>query len=438
MDKARDSAAKILLKIELDGAYSSLTLNDVLRRQDGNEKDNALITSLVYGVCERKFTLDYNIALYLKSPLKKLHPSVLTYLRLGAWQILFADRIPDRAAINESVELAKKNKVAYAAGLINAVLRRISTEGLVLPDENETVKYLSVKYSCPEELLTYFISSYGIMNTKGILEASVDRRPVFIRANTLKCSENDLLSSLNAVGVKTWPTPIDGCYSIDNTGDITSLKEYRKGYFFVQDMSSQTACKILGAEPGETLVDCCAAPGGKTFSSAIRMLDRGTIFSCDIYPHKTELIEKGAQRLGLHCVKTVCCDALLLKHNIHNADRVLCDVPCSGFGVIGRKPEIKYRSLEEIADLPAIQLKILESCSEMVRPGGVLVYSTCTLNPAENDGVCDSFLEKHPEFSLCCDGVYAELRGENKYVTTFPTAEGGDGFFTAKFIRSGS
>lgn len=436
MDKAREAAAKILLKMELDGAYSSLALNEALKIQAGNEKDNSLITSLVYGVCERRLTLDHNISLYLRSPLKKLHPAVLTYLRLGAYQILYAERIPDRAAINESVELAKKNKLAFASGLINAVLRRISAEGLKLPSEDDRKKYLSVKYSCPEALLDLFLSAYGEQNAVDILEASVGKRPVFLHVNTLKCSSAELAEQLRTSGIGISDTSLPDCLTAENTGDITALPAYRSGCFFVQDMSSQTACRILDAQPGETIVDCCAAPGGKTFASAIAMRNEGTVIACDVYPHKTELIEKGAQRLGLSCVKTVCADANKLKYSLSEADRVLCDVPCSGFGVIGRKPEIKYRSVDEASGLPAIQLEILENCSSIVRPGGVLVYSTCTLNPAENDEVCDAFLERHPEFSVCPDGFYAEKCRGKKYVTIFPSPNGGDGFFTAKFIRS--
>lgn len=435
MEKARDIAARILLKIELDNAYSSLSLNEALRSaKTENEKDAALVTALVYGVCERKITLDYNLKKYLSSPLKKLHPAVLTSLRLGAYQILFADRIPDRAAINESVELVKKNKAAFASGLVNAVLRKISSAGLALPEE-DSPEYFSVKYSCPNELIDFFTCSYGAEKTADILSQSLGRRPVFIRVNTLKTTSEKLADSLKSKGIEVTDTDIPDCLRTENTGDITQLEEYKNGEFFVQDKSSQTACLILGAQPGETVVDCCAAPGGKTFSSALYMQGKGTLYSCDIYPHKTDLIEKGAERLGLDCIKTVCLDARKLKNNIHDADRVLCDVPCSGFGVIGRKPEIKYKSPDEIKELHVIQSDILDSCCDMVKKGGVLVYSTCTLNPAENENVCDAFLKKHPDFSVCADGYYAEKCAGERYLTIFPSSDGGDGFFTAKFIR---
>ncbi len=437
MDKARDAALRILLKTELDNAYSTFSLNDALRNfKSENEKDKALVTALVYGVCERKITLDHELSLYLSSPVGKLHPVVLTCLRLGAYQILFSDRIPDRAAINESVELAKKNKAAFAAGLVNAVLRKISSAGLVLPDESDKTKYLSVKYSCPESLISFFSDSYGEEKMLRILECSVGRRPVFIRVNTLKTTAEKLATSFAEKGIKTVSTDTENCLSVEHTGDITSLEEYKNGEFFVQDKSSQNDCLILGAQPGDTVVDCCAAPGGKSFSSAMLMENRGVVYSCDIYPHKTDLIEKSAQRLGLSCIKTICSDARKLKYNIRGADRVLCDVPCSGFGVIGRKPEIKYKSAEEIKELPALQLDILENCSETVKAGGVLVYSTCTLNPAENENVCEAFLEKHPDFEVCRDGFYAGLCAGEKYLTVFPSEDGGDGFFTAKFIRS--
>lgn len=436
MENARDISARILLKIEMDNAYSSLSLNEALRGETAGSRDAAFVTSLVYGVCERKITLDYNISLYLRSPLKKLHPAVLTCLRLGACQILFLDRIPDRAAINESVELAKRFKVGFASGLINAILRKISAAGLVLPKKTDIIRYNSVLYSCPEELVRFFTAAYGEKKAEKILGCSIGRRPVFIRVNTLKTSPERLSAALAERGVTTALTELPGCLTVENTGDISALPEYADGDFFVQDKSSQLDCLMLGAEPGDTVVDCCAAPGGKTYSAAVDMQDKGVIYSCDIYPHKTDLIEKGAQRLGLTCVKTVCTDARKLRYSAVRADRVLCDVPCSGLGVIGRKPEIRYKPLDSFGELPALQLDILESCSELVKNGGTLVYSTCTLNPAENDGVCDEFLRRHPDFSVCADGRYAEMCGGRKYLTVFPSETGGDGFFTAKFIRS--
>lgn len=437
MDIARETAARILLKIELDDAYSSLSLNGALKQVSSeNPKDSSFITALVYGVCERRLTLDYNISLYLKSKLSKLHPAVLTYLRLGTYQILFTDKVPDRAAINESVNLAKRNKLTYAAGLINAVLRKISSNGLVLPLKDKTEDYLSVLYSCPIELLRQFIDWYGVDRTIRILSDSMGKRPLFIRVNNLHTDSDKLMAELSAKGISVEKTDLECCLKLNGIGDITQLKQYINGDFFVQDKSSQVACKILGAKPGETLVDCCAAPGGKSFTSALNMNNVGSVYSCDIFPHKTDLMEKTAQRLGIGIIKTVCTDARSLRNTLQNADRVLCDVPCSGFGVLGRKPEIKYKSLDSLKNLPDIQYEILDSCSEMVKAGGCLVYSTCTLNPNENEKVCEKFLAEHKDFSIADEDYYVTVCNSEKYYTVFPSENGGDGFFVAKFFRS--
>ncbi len=437
MAQARETAVDILLKIEKDKAYSSFSVAETLKNtviEDSREL--SLAVSLVYGVLEHKITLDYNLSLYLASPVKKLRPTVLSVLRTGAMQILYMDKIPESAAVNESVKLVKKKGCAFASGMVNAVLRKIVANGLCLPDENDRLKYLSVKYSFPEELVKHYVLQYGEEKAEQIMSVSAGRRPIFVRVNTLKTNTQALNEILNNEGIKSEINEsIENCLIVTDTGDITRLAAFNDGLFYVQDISSQLCCKMLGARPCETVVDCCAAPGGKTFTCVQYTEDTGNFYSADIHPHKIDLIEKGAQRLGIKSVKAVCCDAKKLKYNIHNADRVLCDVPCSGLGVVGRKPEIRYKSLSEFADLPYEQYNILSNCSEMVKVGGTLVYSTCTLNRAENDDVCDRFLSEHKDFSICEDEEYKALCSDGKYITVFPTENGGDGFFIAKFYR---
>lgn len=435
MKSVRQLASEILIKNQRDGAYSTLSLNGVLKNAElPDAKDVSLLTMLVYGVIEHKLTLDYNLSLYLKSPLKKLHPAVLTFLRLGAYQILFADKIPDSAAVNESVKLAKQNGYAYAAGLINAVLRKISRNGLKLPEPSDVLKYLSVKYSCPEALISHYLEHYGEEKTEEILDASLGARPVYIRMNSLKTEEETLIKRLRDEGVTVSKTTLENAYSIENTGDITALSSYKEGLFHVQDLSSQLTVKLLDACPGETVVDCCSAPGGKTFTAAQYMKDRGKIFAGDIHEHKIRLISEGAMRLGFTSVVPVLSDAREISEKVKEADRVLCDVPCSGLGVIGRKPEIRYKDHEELKTLPPLQYDILSACAKMVKPGGTLVYSTCTLNPAENEEICDKFLSENPGFVLSDDEFY-NLVKDGKYMTVFPSKNGGDGFFAAKFRR---
>lgn len=435
MSESRKIAAEILLGVEKDNAYSSLSLAAALKKEKfTDERDKALVTNIVYGVLERRITLDYNISLYLKSPVKKLHPSVLTLLRAGAYQLLFMDKIPDSAAVNETVALAPVFKVSFAKGLINAVLRKISANGLCYPDRNNVVKYLSVMMSCSVELVEFFTRNYGIEKAGALLEASIGKRPVFIRVNTLKTDSVKLTEMLSENGVSVFPTELENCLRVENTGDITELSAYKKGLFYVEDMSSQLCCSLLGIKPGDTVVDCCAAPGGKSFCSAMYLEDKGTLYSCDMYEHKIRLINEGAKRLGITCLKAKCTDARLLPIDIKNADAVLCDVPCSGFGVMGRKPEIKEKTCDDIDTLPAIQYGILSECCKMVKSGGSLVYSTCTLNPAENENNCIKFLAEHSDFELATDEKYLSV-AKDGYVNIIPSQNGGDGFFVAKFTR---
>ena len=437
MKSARWIAAQTLIKIEKDAAFSSLALNGELKREPGiSEKDAALATRLVYGVIERKITLDYNIEQYLKEPIRKLRPDVLVCIRIGAFQILFADRIPARAAVNESVDLVKTLGASYAAGLVNAVLRKIAGQGLRLPaPEGNELLYLSVKYSCPEKLLLHFLNHYGKEKTEAHLSASLAERPLFIRRNSLLCTDEMLRAEIEQEGASVESTAVDGCYALNAVGNITALSAYRKGFFHVQDMSSQIDAMLLGAKPGQTVVDCCAAPGGKSFTLAQYMNNDGRLISCDRYPKKTELIKAGAKRLGITNLSVLCADAVQLWENGISADAVLCDVPCSGFGVIGRKPEIRYKDPSQFSELPELQYAILCSGARMVKPGGALVYSTCTLNPAENEQVCERFLKNHPAYILSEDPVYKSF-AEGDYMCMFASPSGGDGFFAAKFERT--
>ncbi len=429
MAEPRFEAVKLLTKIEKDSSYSSILIADAFRNvKFADGKDTAFAVSLVYGVLEKKLTLDYNISLYLSSRLSKLKPEVLTILRVGAYQIFFCDKIPDSAAVNESVKIAKKSGSSFASGLINAVLRKISSNGLKLPEKD-----LSIIYSVDSSIADSLVSDYGYEKTVEILESFNGRRPIFIRVNTIRCTEEELISSLTKDGVSAEKTQLENCLTVENTGDITRLEAFRNGWFFVQDMSSQLCCCLAGAKPGDTVVDCCAAPGGKTFSVAQYLGNTGKIISCDMYEHKTKLISDTAERLGIKNVTTICSDARELPSKVGKADVVLCDVPCSGFGVMGRKPEIRYKKVSELSEIPVIQKEILYSCCELVRPGGTLIYSTCTLSKKENDEICDAFLESHKDFFIADDAEYKAFT--DRYITVFPSSDGGDGFFIAKFIR---
>lgn len=424
MADARQVAFTQLCKIERDNAYSNLILSE---KGDNtlSDKDRVLSHRIVKTVLERKITVDYNLSEYLSQPLKKLKPQVLTILRMGACQILFMDKIPVSAAINESVKLTKKNGCAFASGLVNAVLRKVSVNGLVLPDENDE-NYLGIKYSFPSYLVKKICDYYGREIAEKIMEASLDSSKLYIRKNTLK---NDEMS------VEAEETAVENCYSIKNTGNITALPDFKNGLFHVQDLSSQICCRVLGAKKGETVIDICSAPGGKSMTIAEMMENEGRVISCDIYEHKLRLISDTAKRLGIDIIETKLRDGTDETASLPEADRILCDVPCSGFGVTGKKPEIRYKDENEVASLPTLGLEILCKSSRYLKKGGRLVYSTCTLLPEENIEVCKAFLAGNKDFvPVCIDESIKGFR-DGETLTVLPHIYDCDGFFVAAFER---
>ena len=434
METARSLAVQTLLRAERDASFSNLSLANALSRSQLSGPERALASQLVYGVTERRLTLDDQLARHLQKPLAKLHPQVASVLRVGAYQLLFMEKIPVSAAVNESVKLVKAAGQGYAAGLVNAVLRKIAANGLILPDPADKIQVLSVKYSCPPALTSFFTRVFGEADAEQILAVSVAPRPIFLRVNTCRTDRDALIERLAAQGVSAAPCCLPDAVALDRPGDLRRLPSFAEGLFHVQDLSSQQTVRLLGLRPGQTFADLCAAPGGKAFTAAEYLRGEGRVYACDVYEHKCELIRTGAARLGLTNVQPLLCDAREICAHLKQADAVLCDVPCSGLGVIGRKPEIKYKSLDALVSLPPLQYEILCAGAEIVRPGGTLVYSTCTLNPAENGDVCDRFLREHPDFTLASDAEYrAVCTGD--YMTVLPTPDGGDGFFAAKFMR---
>lgn len=425
MTDARQVAFNHLSKIERDNAYSNLILSEKNGENTLSDRDRVLSHRIVKTVLERKITVDYNLSLYLTQPLKKLKPQVLTILRMGACQLLFMDKIPASAAINESVKLTKKNGCAFASGLVNAVLRKVSANGLRLPDENDE-NYMSIKYSFPEYLVKKFCDYYGREVAGMIMDASLDSSKIYIRKNTLK--DEDLT-------IEAQKTKFDNCYSVKNTGDITALSDFKNGLFHVQDMSSQICCKVLDAKKGETVIDVCSAPGGKSMTLGEIMENEGRIISCDIYEHKLKLISDTAKRLGIDIIETKLRDGTDKNSELPMADKILCDVPCSGFGVTGKKPEIRYKDEKEVAELPELGLKILENSSKYLKKGGRLVYSTCTLLPEENADVCKTFLERNSDFKpIHIDDNIKGFR-DGEALTVLPHIYDCDGFFIAAFEK---
>ncbi len=419
---ARKCAWEVLCRMEKAGQYSNLAVDAALRKADPEAADRALFTALVYGVIEKKLTLDACIDRFTKE--NKPDPQVRNLLRLGIYQLLYFDKIPDHAAVNETVALAPRR----AAGYVNAILRNFLRSGkqIPLPDgKTDPVGYCAVFYSVGRDLCARLISEFGIEKTKALLAASGEKPGVCLFVNTLRTTVADLQNALGAAGYPAEPVGDRGL-KLSQNAPVTALPGFAEGWFFVQDIASQNCVRALDPRPGMKLIDVCSCPGSKSFGAAIRMENTGEILCCDLHASKLPLVEKGAARLGISIIETKERDARnILPEWVGKADRVICDVPCSGFGVIAKKPELRYKNPAESVGLPIIQAAILETSSALVAPGGKLGYSTCTILSAENRSVVADFLQGHPDFSLI----------EEKQ--TYPDTDGVDGFYYAILQRTG-
>ncbi len=397
MANPRKIAANTLVKIEKDNAYSNLTLSSVLAEYDLKAEDKAFVSALVYGVLDRKITLDYVLQNFMKTPLKKTAPFTLSVLRTALYQIMFMDKVPESAAVNEAVKLIKASKESRNAGFVNAVLRAVLRSEIILPD-GDNAKDLSVKYSCPLWLIEGFIKDYGNENTRLLLEDSLKAPPLTVRVNTVKTDMNSLKEKLSAEGVNSKEILGFDALTLEKGMALANSPLYKEGLFYAQDLASQTAIKNFGLSGGERVLDMCASPGGKSFTMAQFMNNKGEILSCDLYEHRVRLISEGAKRLGLDIIKTAVQDATEYNSSLGEFDCVLCDVPCSGLGVLRRKPEIKYKQTEDFDELQQIQYSILENAVKYLKKGGRILYSTCTLRKAENEDIVNRFLKEYNGF----------------------------------------
>lgn len=421
MANARKVAVDALYRVDKENAYSNIVFGSEVKKQHLDANETAFCAALFYGTLDRLITLDFIISQFLKNPINKIKPYTLQCLRIGAYQIIYMDKVPNFAAVSETVNLVKHSKEKAGAGFVNAVLKNIS-KGYNLP-QDDSPESLSVRYSCPVWLVKSFIGDYGSEKTVDILKESLNTPPIYLRVNTTKYSVAQVFESLQKQGVSA--NNVDGYDSLSLSSGfaVESSYEYNSGMFYVQDLSSQIAVKTLDPKPNKRLLDLCAAPGGKTFTAAQLMNDTGEIISCDIYDERTELIKSGAKRLGLLSVKTVVNNATVYNPELFDFDYVLCDVPCSGFGIIRRKPDIKYKPCDDYVELSKTQLAILTTAAEYLKAGGSMVYSTCTLHKLENEDVVYAFLKSHTDFVL------------ESIQTYMPNFFGGDGFFVAKIKR---
>lgn len=410
---SRQVAFGLLKKVQLKGAYSNIALDTVLKNSTLSSRDKAFCTAIFYGVLERKITLNEIIAKLTNS--KKLDTDVAIALQMGLYQIIFMNSVPDSAAVNESVMLLKsKSQKGFVNGVLRAYLRGGENIFDALP--------INIKYSCPKWLYEKWVNDYGSARAEEIMKSSIGSAPTVCRVNTVKISADELIERLAQENINAVKTDTDNALILSNAS-VSESKAYVSGWFHIEDISAQNACFVLAPEDNETVFDLCAAPGGKTFTMAELMNNKGRILAFDLHEKRAGLIEKGAKRLGLDIITAKTGNAAVYNKDLGKADRVLCDVPCSGLGIIRRKPEIKYKDSAEFDRLPEIQLNILSNGSKYVKAGGVLVYSTCTLSKAENEDVVEKFLRAHPDFLL----TYSE--------TTFPSNLR-DGFYIAKFERT--
>lgn len=424
-------AAKLLDKTFSEGSYSNIRLNSGLERSELDSQGKRLCTAIYYGVIQRKITLDYVLAQYCSRPLKKMDSIIVTILRCGIYQLLYMDSIPDNAAVNESVELSKKFGKASASGMVNGVLRSFIRGGKKINCKLNGVEKLSVEYSAPVEFIESLTADYGEEKAEEFLEASLADGVIYIRRNPLKCSHEQLLSALSEYDVKSCG---DFCYFLEN-GDVVATEAFKSGFFHVQDAKSQMCCMALSPTENDMVLDICAAPGGKTFTMAEMMNGRGEIHAFDIHDKRVSLIRQGAERLGLRNITARTGDASKYDPELPKYTKILCDVPCSGFGVIMHKAEIKYKSLSDFDRLPEIQYNIAENALNYLAVGGEMVYSTCTVRKAENDAVVERLLKNHPELRLAeMPEIFGDIPGNP--ITFFPfEGLGCDGFFVAKFKK---
>lgn len=406
--------------METDGAYSNLILNTFLTKSSLSAEDKALCSQIFYGTLDRLITTDYILKCFLKTPLKKVKPYTLSVLRSGVYQIKFTDRIPASAAVNEAVKLIKNSDESYNAGFVNGVLRNVARTPVELPTGND-IHSLSVRYSCPAWLVSLLIRDYGAQITADFLADSLSVPPVYIRVNTRKTTSDALAQSLRQQGIVATDAG-QNALVLSRLPGIETLSEYQQGLFHVEDLSCQKAIEALEIGQTDQVLDLCAAPGGKTFTAALIAQD-GNVVACDLYEHRTGLIQQGADRLGLDNITVKTADATVYDESLGFFDRIICDVPCSGFGVIRRKPDIKYKPCSPLSELIDIQKQILQNAGRYLKPGGKLLYSTCTLHKAENEENVAEFLKAHTDFTL-------------SYEHTFlPHTDGTDGFYAAVLIR---
>lgn len=432
-DNSRLAALEVLEKCRRSGAWSSAALDSVIKKHGLDERDAAFCTALCLGVIQNTSLLDFYIDFFSSS--SKIEPKVRDILREGTYQILFMDSVPQSAAVNEAVALTKKLGFSRASGFVNAVLRKLCASKDYLPEipKTDAAEYLAVKYSHTKWLAERLIAEKGFDFAESFFAANNEAPKTCIQVNTLKTDIESLSVRFRASGVSFKPHEwLNNALCVK--GNVTKLPGFSDGEFYVQDPAARSAIEIADIEPDMSVLDACAAPGGKSFAAAIRMNDSGRIISCDLHEKKLNLIKSGAERLGISIISTECADARSPRNE--EFDLVIADVPCSGLGVIRKKPEIRFKSEEEIFDLPEIQYAILNNLSSCVKAGGELIYSTCTVLRVENEDIVNKFLSLHDDYSAEAFTLPSGIDAPNGMHTFWPNVDRSDGFFVCKLRRT--
>ena len=427
----RECAYKILCESEKSDKYISIALDAFISSRAITGDDRSFLSVLVYGVTERRLSLDYVISAFSERKISSLDKEVVMLLRLGMYQILYLDKIPDSAAVNETVKLASRYS-ARSKNFINALLRRLCREKDSLPYPTDNLERLCVIHSLPKELCLHFKKDYP-ERYEEIISVANARPRLTLTANTLKTTREALAGEIGE-SYEFCENSEKGIRLTSNF-PISQLNALSEGRCYVQDEASQIAVSALDAKEGDTVIDVCSCPGGKAFFAAISMNNRGKIYCFDLHKSKLSLIENEAKKLGINILDISYHDSTTAREElIEKADKVICDVPCSGFGVIAKKPEIRYKSISDFKELDNIQKNILEASASYVKKGGTLVYSTCTLRKAENEERVLEFLENNKNFELTPFKV-GNISAEKGFITLFPSEKGSDGFFIAKLKR---
>lgn len=438
-ESARVTALGVLVSCRSAGAWADAALKTRLSRDGLRGPEAALCSRIVYGVLQNQLLLDFYLGAYCTQKIDHLQPPLAEILRIGAYQILYLDKVPDSVAVNTSVELAKLSGRGQASGLVNAVLRKVSQNKNQLPaiPDRDMERYLSIRYSHPKWLIKRLLPLLGREETEAFLAADNTVAPITIQVNPLRTTVEELTEELMASGVTVKPHAwVSGCLELSGTGDLTAFKAFQEGKFLVQDPAARLVSLVAGVKPGQAVLDVCAAPGGKSFSAAFAMEDRGRILSCDLHESKLKRVREGAERLGLSCVEVAAANGRVFREEWKDAfDTVLVDAPCSGLGIIRKKPDTRYKKPDDLFALPVIQNAILANAARYVRPGGTLVYSTCTILPEENQQVTDAFLGLHPEFSLSPFDLPEPVGKTDGTLTLWPQRHETDGFYICRMTR---